>query len=609
MTALSIQPTFPTFTGADGQPLENGYIWVGTANLNPITNPITVYWDAALSAPATQPIRTLGGYPSNSGTPARLYVNSDYSIQVLDRKGSVVYSAPVATDRYGGGIINANIVVYDPSGTGAVATTVQGKLRESVSVKDFGADPTGVADSTAAMQAAIDSLAQGGTLYIPAGYFKFSSVSTTKAICIRGQGFTNNKQSVYGSAEWTDLANFGGSVLISTAASGDAISMGAQPVLHNFQLSDFMLVGPGSGTATGIHLNYGVGTYVENVFVGNFTTGWNIENSQDATYNKIVAKGNKTGLILQGSVITSNQTVFLNPEFQRYETYGMNIVEAAMVQIVGGLFQDRVSGVALNIGVNSSYATVKGVWFENSATDTAVNIVGTGTTVENCYFANRVSDNIKIRSTAYGTNLLHNNLASDTAPAPSIEIDTGAVGTYIFDSPPSSNGSLVDYGTGTIYITTENGKVTQTKGAFVPSYAPAVSAYATVTQSFTASTQTKVDFAGESFDTTSCFDTSNGKFLPLVAGYYQINVNLDVYVAAGIGTAIATVYKNGSAFKRIANYSGSAAEAIFNGQTLMYFNGSSDYVEVYIFVTGASPTIQASAGLYSYMDALLVKAV
>lgn len=159
MTALSIQPTFPTFTGADGQPLENGYIWVGTANLNPITNPITVYWDAALSAPATQPIRTLGGYPSNSGTPARLYVNSDYSIQVLDRKGSVVYSAPVATDRYGGGIINANIVVYDPSGTGAVATTVQTEVRRSVWIDQYGTNTTpGTTDMSSALWAAIVSL-------------------------------------------------------------------------------------------------------------------------------------------------------------------------------------------------------------------------------------------------------------------------------------------------------------------------------------------------------------------------------------------------------------------------------------------------------------------
>ena len=90
MSALSVEPPYPAFADADGQPLEDGYIWIGTANLNPITNPIAAYWDAALTIAAVQPIRTLGGYPSNSGTPARIYVNSDYSIQVQNRNGSVV---------------------------------------------------------------------------------------------------------------------------------------------------------------------------------------------------------------------------------------------------------------------------------------------------------------------------------------------------------------------------------------------------------------------------------------------------------------------------------------------------------------------------------------
>jgi len=93
MTALSIQPPFPLITDIDGQPLEDGYIWIGTANLNPITNPIAVYWDAALTQPAALPVRTRGGYPVNSGTPARLYVGSDYSIQVQNKNGSVVYSS------------------------------------------------------------------------------------------------------------------------------------------------------------------------------------------------------------------------------------------------------------------------------------------------------------------------------------------------------------------------------------------------------------------------------------------------------------------------------------------------------------------------------------
>jgi hypothetical protein len=140
MTALSIQPTYPIFTDIDGQPLEDGYVWIGVANLAPIVNPITVYWDAALTIPAAQPIRTRGGYPINSGTPARLYVNSDYSIQVQNRNGSVVYSAPEATEIYSEAVIgqiNASQVNFLQDATGAVIRTVQNRLEDTVCVFDF----------------------------------------------------------------------------------------------------------------------------------------------------------------------------------------------------------------------------------------------------------------------------------------------------------------------------------------------------------------------------------------------------------------------------------------------------------------------------------------
>jgi len=93
MSALSIKPPYPAFAGTDGLPLENGYIWVGTVNLNPQVNPIAVYWDAALTIPAALPIRTLNGYPVYQGSPSRFYTASDYSIQVLDSKGSLVYTS------------------------------------------------------------------------------------------------------------------------------------------------------------------------------------------------------------------------------------------------------------------------------------------------------------------------------------------------------------------------------------------------------------------------------------------------------------------------------------------------------------------------------------
>jgi hypothetical protein len=115
MSALSVEPPYPAFADADGQPLENGYIFIGAVNLNPIVNPIAAFFDAALTIPAVQPIRTSGGYPVYQGTPTRFYVGSDYSIQVQDKNGSVVYTSlngnafPGSTDNF----------VFNAVGTGA----------------------------------------------------------------------------------------------------------------------------------------------------------------------------------------------------------------------------------------------------------------------------------------------------------------------------------------------------------------------------------------------------------------------------------------------------------------------------------------------------------
>lgn len=76
----------------------------------------------------------------------------------------------------------ASLVGYTPAGTGAVATTVQSKLRETVSVTDFYAngvsgakvDPTGVIDSTLGIQAAINT---GKHVVFPAGSYKANNLT------------------------------------------------------------------------------------------------------------------------------------------------------------------------------------------------------------------------------------------------------------------------------------------------------------------------------------------------------------------------------------------------------------------------------------------------
>jgi hypothetical protein len=107
MSAISIKPPYPAFASADGLPLENGYIWIGTANLSPQVNQIAVYWDSPLAIPAVQPIRTSGGYPVYQGTPSRFYTTSDYSIQVLDAKGNVVYTS-LNDNAFSGGAVVSN---------------------------------------------------------------------------------------------------------------------------------------------------------------------------------------------------------------------------------------------------------------------------------------------------------------------------------------------------------------------------------------------------------------------------------------------------------------------------------------------------------------------
>ena len=73
------------------------------------------------------------------------------------------------------GSTSSDLVSYLPAGTGAVATTVQTKLRESVSVKDFGAVGDGVTDNTAALKACFDyAIPIAATVVIPSGTYKIS---------------------------------------------------------------------------------------------------------------------------------------------------------------------------------------------------------------------------------------------------------------------------------------------------------------------------------------------------------------------------------------------------------------------------------------------------
>lgn len=183
MAALSIQVPYPVFYDRDGQPLDNGNIYIGVSNLNPVTNPLQVYYDDDLTIVASQPLKTSNGYIYRNGTPAQLYVDAaNFSILVNDSKNTLVYSFPDGT----GISPNASGIIYNEGDAGAVNRTVASRLQERVSVKDFGAVGNGVADDTTAIQAGLNAAGSSFELFFPAGTYLCGELTLPDGIMLYG---------------------------------------------------------------------------------------------------------------------------------------------------------------------------------------------------------------------------------------------------------------------------------------------------------------------------------------------------------------------------------------------------------------------------------------
>jgi hypothetical protein len=337
MSALSIQPTYPIFTDIDGQPLEAGYLWLGVANLNPQTNPINVYWDADLTIPATQPIRTLAGYPSNSGTPARLYVNSDYSIRVMNRNGSTIYSAPENLERFGN--INASTVTYTPPWTNSLPSTVAKQLDEVIYVDDFipAGTNTAVTDCTAYIQSAINAanqLTSRRVLFSEKSYRIDGTVQVTSHLTvIDGRGC---ELDYYGSSVAFDFVPVGGTIYpvscnisniairVRTATSGTGFRMRTSySVLENLAVvlyvaatnaRGFTLVGD-EANGTGPYYNqfYNCGVQSQSGGTAHIGISFVAAAPSYRAPNANTFYGGRVGQCLQNYVIKGNGNAFYNP--------------------------------------------------------------------------------------------------------------------------------------------------------------------------------------------------------------------------------------------------------------------------------------------------------
>jgi hypothetical protein len=148
--------------------------------------------------------------------------------------------------------------------------------------------------------------------------------------------------------------------------------------------------------------------------------------------------------------------------------------------------------------------------------------------------------------------------------------------------------------------------------------APAFSAYLGAEQSISSATFTKVALSSELFDTASAFDSStNYRFTPQVAGYYQINAFARV-IGVSATNKILAIYKNGSPLYSFDSFTPSTIS--FNGSftpmvisATIYCNGSTDYIELYGYSNGSSTSFAGGGGgtnvapWYTYMTGFLAR--
>lgn len=348
MSAVSVDNPYPIFLNIDGSPLENGYIWVGAPNADPQTNPINVYWDKELTIAAAQPIRTINGYPSRSGSPSRFYAEQDFSITVTNKNGSLVYSATAMTQ-----VFPAFALTYKSNIDNSVQRTTEEKLNDTISIKDFGAIGDGITDDSAALH---NAAASGRSIYFPPGTYKGSPLV-----------FAENTKFLGESPETVtlDIPTLNTQITIWIKNSGCSI--------ENINVKVNMSAS-GSGGTNGTICTVGLGTaiqspqtLVKNTIIRN-VTGTNyglacnaftvIGNVEDITIENVMGDGFAQGIVCHWGSNRNPDLSFieqyyphdirlLNNQFFNLDSYGVFITGCYNVKLSNLFLQSCGSVVAV----------------------------------------------------------------------------------------------------------------------------------------------------------------------------------------------------------------------------------------------------------------------
>jgi hypothetical protein len=190
------------------------------------------------------------------------------------------------------------------AGTGATSRTAQAKMRDVVSVKDFGAVGDGVTDDTVAVQAFLDAC-QNRHGIMPAGTYKITSALNLYpqySYNIEGECYDND--GTYGTT-------------IYNAGTGNAIVLdNGNPYVQNFdqqiRLANLCVKGNAS-SLNGIYVRR-CQIFLENVWArANGTNGLYLERAYSCSFRQVIlANNNQNGLLINriGNALIFDHCIF-----------------------------------------------------------------------------------------------------------------------------------------------------------------------------------------------------------------------------------------------------------------------------------------------------------
>ncbi len=289
---------------------------------------------------------------------------------------------------------DADQISYTPPFVGSTTTNVELKLAQTVSVKDFGAIGDGVANDTAAVQAAVDTVSlTGGCVYFPAGTYLLTGVAGAdgivtgvnvpytgpgiqggaKAILLKGDGAESilkaNSANMFvvrfstNNSAMEDLCILGNdtSTGLALVASSSTSSVTSRAIMHN-NFSRLLIGGCGEN---GILLQCPIGTD-NGIYYNNFSDIYIFFNQ---TASGTIGGRGVYFRTVAGALGNQNRNRFSNVTFSRLNT-GIEIQDGDTNTFYSCSFEDITKGTYPN------------------ATPTAV-IVGAGTigTPHNRFFA------------------------------------------------------------------------------------------------------------------------------------------------------------------------------------------------------------------------------